>query len=94
VDSTLLELVAKAGVVGVCLFVIWLGWKREERAASSFEKLNERNQQVQQETIEQLSELNATTRALHDEIRGRPCVRESEPWNGPDRRHGRERNGA
>lgn len=90
-DASLLELVAKAGVVGVCLFVIWLGWKREERAAASFEKLNERNQESQQKTIEQLSELNATTRALHDEIRGRPCVRDGEQWNGTDRRHGRER---
>lgn len=90
-DGTLLELVAKAGVVGVCLFVIWLGWKREERAASAFEKLNERNQESQTKTIEQLSELNATTRALHDEIRGRPCVRDTEPWNGSDRRQGRER---
>jgi type VI protein secretion system component VasK len=90
-DAALLETIAKGGVVLVCLFVIWLGWKREERAAASFEKLNERNQQVQQETVKQLGELNATTRALHEEIRGRPCVRDAEPWNGHDRRHGRER---
>lgn len=89
-DAGTLKTITDLGTVGVCLFVIWLGWKREERTAIAFEKLNERNQAVHEKTIENLASLNANAQALHAEVRARPCVSDDE-WNGRDRRHSEKR---
>jgi hypothetical protein len=85
-DPITLDLITKGGTIAVCVFVIWLGWKREERAAKTFDVLNTNSQALQQKTIEQMTALNENTRALHNEIRGRPCIQEV-PYNGNERRH-------
>jgi C4-dicarboxylate-specific signal transduction histidine kinase len=73
------------GGLAIAVWVIWLADNREKRSAKTFDDLNAKNQTIHEKTIERLTELGASNRALHDEIRSRPCVQEQ--WNGDERRH-------
>ena len=75
------------GGLAIAVWVIWLADKREKRSQDAFDTLNKTNQEVHAETIKSLSSLAETNRALHDEIRARPCM----DWNGQERRDERPR---
>lgn len=92
-DNPMMEMALKGGVVGLCLVVMYYGQKREERmarealsreerTAKAFEDLNKRSLDIQQKTIEVLSNIDASTRALHEDVRNRPCI----DWDGEERR--------
>lgn len=86
-DPVIIKTIADLGIIGVCLFVIVLGWKREERSATAFAELNKASHEIQTETVKQMTELTSATRILHQEIRQRPCV-DAQHYDGNERRKG------
>lgn len=83
-DPSTLKTISDCGTIGVCLFMIWMGWQRESRAAATFDALNKTNHAVHVETISQMKDLTATVKQLHDDIRSRPCIEND--WHGEERR--------
>ncbi len=84
IPPEILEIAAKSGLIGICIFVIWSGLRREDRQSTAFELLNQQQHEAHVKTIEQLTELNINTRNMFEEMKSRPCVNDN--WDGNERR--------
>lgn len=79
-DPQTIDIISKLGVVGVCLFVIYLGYQREQRSAKAFEDLNQRSHEAQMQTVKALT-------TLTEKIENLPCQLPGAMWDGQhDRR--------
>lgn len=70
-DAELLKNVKEGGALLLVAYMIWQGWKREERSATTFADLNKSVAERDKQLVEKLSTLIAT-------LNNRPCVKEDQ----------------